>query len=217
MRLHNVFPVYASTVIILSIFQACSSVPVNLDLAKEEVIQYHDSGKFDEETSKVVDEAIDKFEAVHAKKNSAVIFDVDETALSNYEYNKKYDFGYVPDLWDKWIKEAKAPPIKEIKHLYDFLISKNFKIIFITGRKEYEYDATYHNLIYAGYTKFDTLIVRTPVEYEIPAAQYKSLKRAELVKIGYNIIGDVGDQWSDLTGPYHGIQVKIPNYQYLIK
>ena len=45
----------------------------------------------------------------------------------------------------------------------------------------------------------------------------KSSKRKELVERGYDIIGTVGDQRSDIDGPYSGIQVKIPNYLYLIE
>ncbi len=214
---YSKFLLYILASAILFMFQACSSAPINLSLAKDEVINYHESGKYDEETSEVVKKAINEFKNIEVKKNSAVIFDIDETALSSYEYRKKYDFGYVPEIWDKWVSEAKAPAIKAVKHLYDFLIAKGFKIVFLTGRKNYMYNSTYKNLISAGYNKFDTLIVRDPDEYQITAVKYKSHKRSEIVEDGYNIVGDVGDQLSDLTGPYHGFQVKIPNYQYIIK
>ena len=207
--------IFASAVIF--IIQACSSTLINLSIAKDEIINYHESGKYDEEASEIADKAINEFKNIDAKNNSTIIFDIDETALSNYEYHKKYDFGYIPDLWDEWINEAKAPAIKGVKHLYDFLISKGFRIVFLTGRKDYQYEPTYKNLINAGYKKFDTLIVRTPPEYETSAADYKSKKRTELVQHGYDIVGDVGDQYSDFTGPFHGIQVKIPNYQYIVK
>jgi acid phosphatase len=199
------------------IFQACSPVPVNLSIVKEDVVHYHESGMYDEETGSAVEEAINKFEKIPAGKKSAVVFDIDETALSSYEFRKKCDFGYVPELWDKWVNQADAPAVKSVKHLYDFLIAKGFKIVFITGRKDYMYEPTYKNLINEGYTMFDTLIVRTALEYKLTALEYKSKKREELVKNGYDIAGDVGDQLSDLNGPYHGLQVKIPNYQYLIK
>ncbi|MEJ2615851.1 MAG: HAD family acid phosphatase [Ignavibacteriaceae bacterium] len=206
-----------SLVCLIFVFQSCATAPINLTIAKDEVIKYHESGRYDKETAKIIDAAIDKFNNIKAGKNDAVIFDIDETALSSYEYRKKFDFGYVPEIWDKWVNKAKAPAIKEVKRLYDLLVSRDFKIIFLTGRKDYMYKATYQNLVDQGYTKFDTLIVRSSNEYKITALVYKSQKRTELVKKGYNIAGDVGDQLSDLEGPYHGIQVKIPNYQYLIK
>ena len=49
------------------------------------------------------------------------------------------------------------------------------------------------------------------------AVDYKTAKRVFLTNKDYDIIGTVGDQWSDLEGEYHGIQIKIPNYLYLIK
>ena len=193
------------------------TTPINLTVAKDEVIKYHESGRYDKETAKVIDAAISEFNNIKAGNNDVVIFDIDETALSSYEYRKKYDFGYVPEIWDRWVSEAKATAIKEVKRLYDLLVSKDFKIVFLTGRKDYMYNSTYQNLVDQGYTRFDTLIVRSSNEYKTTALTYKSQKRTELVKKGYNIVGDIGDQLSDLEGPYHGIQVKIPNYQYIIK
>ena len=80
-----------------------------------------------------------------------------------------------------------------------------------------EYEVTYGNLVKEGYITFDTLITQREHEYKLKAAEFKSAKRTELTEKGYDIIGTVGDQWSDLEGEYHGIQVKIPNYLYLIE
>lgn len=202
---------------LIVIFQSCTTVPINLGIAKEEVIKYHESGQYDRDVAEAVNIAIGKFNKMKVSNKSVVVFDIDETALSNYRINKQLDFGYVEKLWNKWIDSAKAPAVKGVKRLYDFLLSKKIKIIFITGRKDYQYKATYRNLLYAGYKNFDTLIVRNKNEYDLSAQQYKSLIRKELTAKGFHIIGDVGDQYSDLEGPDHGIQVKIPNYQYIIR
>ena len=45
---------------------------------------------------------------------------------------------------------------------------------------------------------------------------YKVLMHGELVQIGYDILGTVMDQSSDLEGPDNGIQVRIPNYLFQI-
>jgi predicted secreted acid phosphatase len=94
------------------------------------------------------------------------------------------------------------------------LLRKGSKIIFLTARGYDEYDATYKNLINQGYNGFDTLITKSKNEYDMKSLEYKSAKRDELVQKGYEIIGTVGDQLSDIEGPHHGIQVKIPNYLY---
>jgi len=36
------------------------------------------------------------------------------------------------------------------------------------------------------------------------------------VKKGYEIIANIGDQWSDLVGGNSGYKIKLPNYLYLI-
>jgi acid phosphatase len=201
------------------LFFACvkNEKPTNLSIAKEEVMQYYESGKFDEELNTAIEEAKKKFANVDFKENSVVIFDIDETVLNNYGLAEQMGFGYVYEMNKKWNAEAKTPSIPQVKELYDFLLSKGSKIIFLTGRNFYEYEVTYQNLKNAGYTVFDTLITQIGDETEMKAKDFKSGKRVWLTEQGYDIVGTVGDQWSDLEGEYHGIQVKIPNYLYLIE
>ena len=194
---------------------------VNLRTAKDIVKNYYESGKYDEEMNEIIIDAKEKFNKVEIKKSasggSAVIFDVDDTALSNYEVSKRLDFGYDKKIIDDWVLSAQLPAIKQTKELYDHLKSKNVKLIFLTGRFIEEYDATFKNLISQGYTGFDTLIVRNEQEKKINSQIFKSSVRENLTHAGYDIIGTVGDQWTDLNGPYTGIQIKVPNYLYQIK
>jgi len=203
----------------LTLFLACkeNEKPINLSIAKEEVRQYYESGKFDLELNAVIKEAKEKFGKIEFKTNSAVVFDVDETALDNYGLAEEMGFGYVYEMNKKWNAELKAPAIEQVKTLYDFLLSKGAKIIFLTGRNFNEYEVTHQNLINAGYTKFDTLITQIGDETKMKTKDFKSSKRVWLTKHGYDIIGTVGDQWSDLEGEYHGIQIKIPNYLYFVE
>lgn len=190
---------------------------VNLDFVKDAIIDYHADGGFDKDTEDAVKEAINKFQDITPGEKTAVVFDVDEAALSNYQFIKDWDFGYIPKDFDAWIDSAKAPAIPQVLNLYNYLIGRNFKIVFITGRKDFQYEATRKNLLETGYTVFDTIIVKDKKYHGMTILKFKSEKREELVRRGYTIAGTVGDQWSDLEGPYHGIQVKIPNYQYFIK
>jgi len=127
------------------------------------------------------------------------------------------DFGYVYDLNKKWNEELKAPAIEQTKDLYFYLLNRGCKIIFLTGRNFTEYEVTYKNLLQAGYTGFDTLLTQREDEQNLKSQEFKSKKRAELTEQGYEIVGTVGDQWTDLNGPYSGIQIKIPNFLYEIK
>lgn len=199
-------------------FVSCSSNQIiNLRTAKDIVKDYYESGKYDEELTEVVNDAKKKFDKVEVESNSAVIFDVDETALNNYGLAKMMDFGYVYDLNKKWNEELKATAFKPVKDLYDYLLNKGFKIVFLTGRNSNEYDVTYKNLIKECYTEFDTLITQSKEDQKLKSQEFKSKIRTELTNKGYQIVGTVGDQWTDLNGPYSGIQIKLPNYLYEVK
>ena len=144
----------------LFLFSCATEKPINLSIAREEVQQYYESGKFDEELNAVIAEAKEKFSKVDFKNNSVVIFDVDETVLNNYELAEQMGFGYVYEMNKKWNAEMKAPAIPQVKDLYDFLLSKGAKIIFLTGRNIPEYEVTFNNLKQADYSTFDTLITQ---------------------------------------------------------
>ena len=205
------------SLICISLIQGCNDKPENLTTARQLVKEYYESGKYEEELSLVINKAKSEFESVDIKEKSVVLFDVDETALNNYDMSKKMGYGYVFEMVRKWEMEAKAPAILPVKDLYDYLIYRGAKIVFLTGRRNTSYPATYKNLTEQGYVVFDTLITRSDNEYKTPALDYKNSKRVELTEKGDDRIGTVGDQWSDLEGSYHGIQVKIPNYLYLIE
>ncbi len=208
---------FLTLIFALTLWNCSSNQIVNLRTSKDIVKNYYESGGYDRELDEVIADAKQKFSKVEIKENSVVIFDVDETVLNNYGLAKQMDFGYVYDLNKKWNEELKAPAIKQTQDLYFYLLNRGFKIIFLTGRNSNEYDVTYKNLIQTGYTVFDTLITQREDEQNLKTQQFKSTKRAELAAQGYEIVGNIGDQWTDLNGPYSGIQIKIPNYLYEIK
>ncbi|MCH7724725.1 MAG: HAD family acid phosphatase [Bacteroidetes bacterium] len=216
MRTKIKFPFYLAFIAAALQLIGCSDKPVNLSVARELVKEYYESGKFDKELNEVISRAKDEFSAVEFTEKSVVIFDVDETALNNYGLAELMGFGYVYEMNKKWNRELKAPAIPQVKELYEYLIAKGSKVIFLTGRNIPEYEVTYKNLKREGYAVFDTLITRRENEYKLTATEFKSSKRVELIEMGYEIIGTVGDQWSDLEGAHYGIQVKIPNYLYQI-
>ncbi len=77
----------------------------NLDLVKQKLIDYHDckgsAGSYETDLEKVGDEAVGflkQYRDAHSNdKNLAVVIDIDETALSNWENMKKMDFAYNHD------------------------------------------------------------------------------------------------------------------------
>ncbi|MFO7526613.1 MAG: HAD family acid phosphatase [Ignavibacteriaceae bacterium] len=195
----------------------CREELLNLTTAKDIVKHYYEDGQFDKELDKIVADAKKQFDKIEVKPNSAVIFDVDDTVLLNYEGSKKMGYGYVKNMVDEWVSTAQVPAILQVKDLYDYLLQRNVKIIFLTGRFHDEYEYTFQNLINEGFTTFDTLIVRRAEEQKLPAIEFKSNVRTALTQKGYDIIGNVGDQWTDLDGLYSGTKIKIPNYLYITK
>ncbi|MCX6151157.1 MAG: hypothetical protein NTX22_11575 [Ignavibacteriales bacterium] len=203
--------------VLLPAYIGCSSSLLNLADSKKMIKKYYETGEYNAELNKIVLNAIVDFKNVEVQKNSVVIFDVDDTAISNYEFMKSMDFGNVSSAWDKYMVDSNAPVIPEIKMLYDFLISRRIKIIFLSGRNYKNYEGTYKNLKNAGYNDFDTLIVRSEGQLNSPASDYKSIERLVIANLGYNIIGCVGDQQSDLEGGNAGIKIKLPNYLYFVE
>jgi len=196
---------------------SCSPTLDNLDTAKNQITHYYESGQYEKEVKEIINDARAKFSRVELVLNSAVVFDVDETTLDNYKAIKQIGFGYERKYWNEWVEKANAPAILEVKNLYDFLLQKGFKIIFITGRRDNQYNPTFANLKSAGYTVFDTLITRRQDDHKSTAADFKAQKRKELVENGYVIAGCVGDQFTDCEGENCGIVVKLPNYLYLVE
>lgn len=197
-------------------FNACSYGLENLSTTKAKLIDYYENGTYEKEMEMIINQSIEKFEKIKIDSNSVVVFDIDETILSNYPHIKEVDFAYIPPLWDQWVESADAPAIKQSKKLYDYMVGRGCKIVLITGRKEKHYDATLRNLKTQGFHSFDTLITRSSNDNGTTAVEYKSAYRKKLTEQGYSIIGNVGDQLSDLKNGNSGLEVKFPNYLYRI-
>lgn len=201
-------------------FVGCSIEPptelMNLGVIKKIVQNYYESDIYENESKKIIDDAIDHLNGLKLPDRATVVFDIDETALSNYEHIKEIDFGYYYDIWLEWLKKADAVAIPQTKRFYDYLIARNIHVVFISGRNCDSYEATIKNLTEQGYTSFDSVIVRKENERNLTAVEFKSGKRKELTLNGYNIIANIGDQSSDLFGGNSGYKIKLPNYLYVI-
>ncbi|KAM7254516.1 hypothetical protein ACFE04_003896 [Oxalis oulophora] len=150
------------------------------------------------------------------------IFDIDETALSNLPYYARPSVGfgtkpYNSTLFNAWVVEAKAPSVPGSYALYKQLLKHKYKIVFLTGRAEKYRAATELNLKRVGYNTWEKLILKGATDTGKTAQEFKSEKRTELVKAGYRIIGNSGDQWSDILGPNQGNRTfKVPDPMYYI-
>lgn len=197
--------------------------PENLHTAKQAAIFYHDSGEYDVDREEVAREAITFLSSEIARNNAlseqeklAVVFDIDETSLSNYAILLSLDFAFVGSLLVPQLEKAEDPAIDPILKLYRFASDNDIAIFFITGRKETLRTATEKNLKDAGFTQWDKLFMK-PDNYEKESViPYKSSSRKSIEEEGYTIIVNIGDQWSDLAGGYSKRVFKLPNPFYYV-
>ena len=100
-------------------------------------------------------------------------------------------------------------------------------MFWITGRHESQRTLTQANLSAVGYTsQVDTAHVFLKPDASPPAyltcgltcttIQYKSLTREHIQSLGFDVLADVGDQFSDLKGGFADRTVKMPNPMYFI-
>ncbi|KAG9146836.1 hypothetical protein Leryth_005148 [Lithospermum erythrorhizon] len=171
----------------------------------------------------VADAAIEYANSLSIPKDgrSIWVFDIDETTLSNLPYYARADvaFGAIPyneEMFNEWVGEGKAPAIPAMLALYQKLLSLGIKAVFLSGTNDKYTDVRIKNLKEAGYTSWEKLILKGPSDPS-SAVLYKGSKRTELVKAGYRIVGNIGDQWSDLIGEDVGDRTfKVPDPMYYI-
>lgn len=147
----------------------------------------------------------------------ALVLDIDETALSNWDEEKQDDFAYIENDWNAWVNKREAPAIAGPLRLYKEAVAHKVAVFFITGRDESQKDATAENLKAVGYDHWAGLALRGPHPKEQSVTEFKSAERKKIVDSGYHIILNVGDQLSDLNGSSQAERsVKLPNPFYYI-
>jgi predicted secreted acid phosphatase len=163
----------------------------------------------------------------HGKGKPAVVFDIDDTLLNTYDYTLAEQFGYDSATNQVWIDDAAFPAVFYMPQLVSFAAKHGYSIFYITGRPVSQTAATIKDLTSAGYTAPAAghlfLKPSTPPPYLHCAAaptctttEYKSGTRKHISSLGYTIVADFGDQFSDLLGGDAGHQVKLPNPMYYI-
>ena len=204
-------------------FAACAPVsrePQNLSDLKREVAAYAGSAVYQEDITASVASAKPFLQkrSKQGGENLAVIFDIDETVLSNLPHMKEADWGYQPENWDAWVATAKGPALIPVRDVYETALTLGYKVFFLTGRTEADRTATARNLRNEGMGTYEKLILR-PRKGTAPyvkAVEFKTKVRKDLAGQGYTIVASFGDQDSDLEGGYSGRVFKLPNPFYKI-
>jgi HAD superfamily, subfamily IIIB (Acid phosphatase) len=207
---------------------AAPSQPTNIGDAKIAALAYHDSGAYDRELGRVASEASRWLtRRAPGVTRPALVLDIDETALSNWEVIKLDDFGRpidgpclpesgAPCGWAAWDQLGRDPAILPILRLFRQARALNVTVFLITGRPESQRVATECNLIAAGYAGYERLYMVPDGAHFASAADFKAPIREEIEQAGYIIVANMGDQPSDLQGGHAERKFLLPDPFYRV-
>jgi predicted secreted acid phosphatase len=186
----------------------------------ERLMRYHDFGQYDYQIRQVANAARDYLEArVKARpadEKLAAVFDIDETALSNWDAMSDCGFCAYSAQLKLYPLPSHDPAIVPVLELFRFAQRHGVAVFFVTGRQEKERASTESNLTEAGYSHWDGLYMQKDGNKE-PAAVVKPRNRQQIAAKGYKIVLNIGDQASDLAGCCAERVFKLPNPFYLLK
>jgi HAD superfamily, subfamily IIIB (Acid phosphatase) len=202
--------------------------PANIGDLKFTATDYYNSGAYLTDLQLAAAPAIGWInEEAPRVDRPAVVFDIDETALSNWEAIKANDFGRIftggcdslpqgPCGLVAWDQRAQSTVIQPTIDIYTAARDRGAAIFFITGRPENQRAATERNLKVVGYTGYTQLIMEPTGAQYVSAADFKAPQREQIEQRGYTIIANVGDQPSDLAGGFSEQTYLLPNPFYRI-
>jgi predicted secreted acid phosphatase len=205
------------------------SQPTNVGDAILAATTYHDSGQYDRDLALVAGAATKWIvERAPAVQKPAVIFDIDETALANWEVIKRDNFGRPiagpcdlaldgPCGWAAWDQLAADTAIAPSLEIFRQAISAKATVFFITGRPENQRAATEKNLKETGYDGYERLYMVPNGAKFGSATDFKAPIRGDIEKAGYTIIANIGDQPSDLFGGHAEKMFLLPNPFYRVR
>jgi predicted secreted acid phosphatase len=174
----------------------------------------------------------------------AIILDVDDTSLATWNYEVFSNWAFNPTTNGDFVTQQKFPPVPGMVELAQQAAQEGYAIIFLTGRGAAQEPATLGNLtsdgvgVDAGYPQPTTLndgedgLFTKPAVANYPdylkaacsgdpngsctTIHYKSATRAHVESLGYDIVANFGDQFSDLVGGHADRTFKLPNPNYFL-
>jgi acid phosphatase len=203
-----------------------AALPLNIDHVKKQLRDYQ-KGAYRNDVAAVFKLARTFVETRAPQVTKpAIVLDIDETSLSNWDNISANDFGFInrgtcdlpdgPCGFKSWIAQSQAKVIEPARDLVNAAVAKGVAVFFITGRHNGEWDATFRNLVEAKLEGWTRLITRPDYDLGSPK-RFKTAERAKLVAEGYTIVANVGDQDSDLDGGHFECRFKVPNPFYFIE
>jgi len=143
----------------------------------------------------------------------ALVLDIDETSLSNYQQLEANNFSAAPASLAAAVIGGTSPAIAPTLALYQRARAAGISVFAITGRPVLVANLTRQNLSNVGYADLQDIFFKPGSEATIA---FKSGERAAIEQQGYRIVANVGDQESDLAGGHADRSFKLPNPFYFI-
>jgi len=206
-----------------------AATPLNIDLVKKQLISYHKDKTYEADIKSVYDVAEVYIDSRRDKvTRPAIVLDIDETVLSNWETFEANDFGFFADAarcdipskeacgFNVWTAQLKATALEPARDFFNRVKSKGVAIFFVTGRRDSQRAMTVTNLEGQGIYGWAELITRSDAEHGSP--QPFKTKARETIQARYTIVANIGDQLSDLDGGRAAeCAFKLPNPFYFIE
>jgi hypothetical protein len=159
------------------------------------------------------------------QRNKAIVLDIDDTTLNTYNYEIYSNFVYDPTTNADFVNAAAFPAVFGMPRLVHEAKADGYTIFFLTGRPTSQMSGTVTNLTKVGYPMVpaDHIFLKDLTDPWLSSCapnctttQYKSLTRQHIQSLGFRIIGNFGDQFSDLRGGFAARRFKIPNPMYFL-
>ncbi|NEA51078.1 HAD family acid phosphatase [Streptomyces sp. SID10815] len=191
-----------------------------------------DLARVDADAKRHIDQAARKAQHHKGHKKPAVVFDIDDTLLLSLDYEKKNNYGYSSASWAAYVDQANRPEVFGSPELVRYAASKGVAVFYNSGLTEAQRTAAVQNLkkvgadvnLDAGHMFLKDAAnppaylkdCATPGAWKCTTVQYKSGTRKHIEDLGYDIVANFGDQYSDLDGGYADRTYKLPNPTYFV-
>jgi predicted secreted acid phosphatase len=163
---------------------------------------------------------------LHRSHQPAIVLDVDDTSEVTEGWEVDSQFAYNAASNEAAINANQFPAITPTLRLAQWASAHGVTVFFLTGRPEHQRAATLADLASDGYPTPEALFLKAekgtpPPSYltcgsTCTTDQYKSETRAHIQSMGYDIVLNVGDQYSDLSMGHEDKAVKLPNPMYFL-
>lgn len=192
----------------------------NLGLYRKELRQWHESGQYAACFARAAGPGEDWLDRVIATRKQgeklAVVFDIDETLLSNWAYLSQDDFHITYASFRAWVRTHDDPALPPTRRIFERARAAGLPIFLISGRHEAQRADTVRQLKAAGLTGWTALHLRPDTYTAKSIVPFKSGVRRQIAAEGYRIVLNMGDQQSDLDGGFAERAIKLPNPYYFI-